>query len=106
MRFAVGLVSSLLRVVAQLKCLAWLSLSPMGSGHANGLGGGEGVAAVDEGDADLDFCGLAVGGPCSDALAEGFEVECHRFKRTGGGFFASIRLLAWYPVPRFINARP
>lgn len=45
----------------------------MGSGHANNLGGAECVEAVDEGDPDLDFSGLAVGVSCSYALAEGPE---------------------------------
>ena len=35
--------------------------SPMVSGHANDFCGAEGVEAVDEGDAVLDFGGLAVG---------------------------------------------
>ena len=46
---------------------------------------------------------------CSDALAEGLEIEPvqrHRFKRTGEGIFASIRLRAWYPVQRFQNVLP
>jgi hypothetical protein len=45
----------------------------MGSGHANDLGGSEGVEAVDEGDADLDFGGLAVWVSCGDAITEGLE---------------------------------
>ena len=79
------------------------------SGHADNLGGTEGIEAVDEGDADLDFCGLAVWVSCCDAVAKSLEVEPvqrHRFERTGEGIFASIRLQAWYPVQRFQNARP
>ena len=41
--------------------------------HPEGLGGAEGIEAVDEGDADLDFCVLAFGVFCGDALTEGFE---------------------------------
>lgn len=37
------------------------------------LGGAEGVEAVDEGDADLDFGGLAVGVSCRDAFAKGLQ---------------------------------
>lgn len=36
-------------------------LSPVMSAHALDLGGAEGVEAVHEGDADVDFGGLAVG---------------------------------------------
>ena len=43
------------------------------SGHADDVGGAECVEAVDEGDADLDFGGLAVGVSCSDTFAEGLE---------------------------------
>ena len=48
-----------------------MPLSPSGSGHADDLGGAEGVEAVDECDADVDFGGLAVGVSCGDAFAEG-----------------------------------
>jgi hypothetical protein len=76
-------------------------LSPPGSGHADDFGGAEGVEAVHECDAELDFGDLAVPVSCGDALAEGLEVEQvqrHRFERTCEGILASARLRAWYPV--------
>jgi hypothetical protein len=45
----------------------------MASCHANDFGGAECVEAIDEGNPDLDFGGLAVGVSCSDALTEGLE---------------------------------
>jgi hypothetical protein len=39
--------------------------------HADDLGGNAGVEAVHEGDADVDFGGLAVGVSCGDAFAKG-----------------------------------
>ena len=48
-------------------------LSPLASCHANDLGGAEGVEAVDEGDADLDFGGLTVRVSCRDAFAKGLQ---------------------------------
>lgn len=53
--------------------MAQRPISPLNTGHANNLGGAEGVEAVDDGDADLDFCGLAGGVSCGDACSEGFE---------------------------------
>ena len=50
-----------------------MPLSPSGSGRADDLGGAEGIEAVDECDADVDFGGLAVGVSRGDALAEGLE---------------------------------
>ena len=57
----------------------------------------------------MDLGGLAVRISCSDALAECLEVEQvqrHWFKRTCEGIFASRRLLVWYSVQCFQNARP
>ena len=48
-------------------------LSPLASWHANDLGGAEGVEAVDEGDADLDFGGLAVEVSYRYAFARGLQ---------------------------------
>ena len=71
-------------------------LSPLASGHANDLGGAEGVEAVHKVDADLDFGGLAVWVSCCDAFPEGPEAP-HL------GFDAAA---VWYPVQRFQNALP
>ena len=49
---------------------ARLPLTRLASVHANDLGGAEGVEAVHEGDADMDFGGLAVGVSGGDAFAE------------------------------------
>ena len=62
-------------VVAELHPEARLPLSPVGSGDANDLGGAEGREAVHQGDADVDFGGLAVGISCADAFSEGLEAE-------------------------------
>ena len=51
-------------IVADLRPKARLPLSPLTSCHADELGGAEGVEAVHEGDADVDFGGLA-GSPLS-----------------------------------------
>ena len=59
-------------VVAQLTRKACQLLSPLTSGHADDLSGAEGVEPVYEGNADLDFGGLAVGISGSDAFTEGF----------------------------------
>ena len=48
-------------VVAEVSLKTRLPLSPLGSGDAFDLGGAECIEAVHECDADLDFCGLAVG---------------------------------------------
>ena len=61
----------LLAVVAERWSEAGLPLSPSSSGHADDLGGAQDVEAVHEGDADVDFGGLAVGISCDDALSEG-----------------------------------
>ena len=50
-----------------------VALSVRHSGNADDPGCAERVDAVHQGDADMDFGGLAVGVPCSDALAEGLE---------------------------------
>ena len=52
-----------------------MPLCPWGSGHADDLGGAEGVEAVHEGDTDVDFGGLAVWISCGDALTEGLEAS-------------------------------
>ena len=56
----------------------------MTSGDANDLDGAGCVEAVHEGDADLDFCGLAVGIAGSDAFAEGLEAAHLRFDAAAG----------------------
>lgn len=56
----------------------------MTSGDANDLGGSEGVEAVHEGDADVDFGGLSVGVSCHDTLAEGLEAAHLRFDAATG----------------------
>lgn len=86
-----------------------MPLSRSGSGHADDLGGAKRVEAIDKGDPDVDFGGLAIGIPRGDALTEGLQVEQvqrYRFERTCEGILASTRLRAWYPVHRFQNARP
>ena len=65
-------------------------LSPLASGHANDFGGAECVEAVDEGNADLDFGGLAVGVSCGDAFTEGLEPTL--FVQIGGN--CCVRLKA------------
>lgn len=57
-------------VVAELALEACLPLSPLNFGDADDLGFAECVEAVDEGDADVDFGGLAVRVSCGEALAE------------------------------------
>ena len=54
------------------------------SGHADDLGGAECIEAVDEGDADLDFCGLVVGVSCGDAFTEGLETAHLRLDPASG----------------------
>ena len=46
--------------------------------------GAEGVEAVHEGDADVDFGGLSVGVSCHDTLAEGLEAAHLRFDAAAG----------------------
>lgn len=58
--------------------------TPLTSGDANDLGGAECVEAVHECDADVDFCGLAVGVTGSDAFAEGLEAAYLRFDAAAG----------------------
>lgn len=60
-------------VVAQHALDTCLPTIPLTSGHANDLGCAECVEAVHEGDADVDFGGLAVGVSCGDAFAECLE---------------------------------
>jgi hypothetical protein len=60
-------------VVAQVMPETRHPLSLLASYHANDFGGAECVEAVDEGNADLDFGGLAVGVSCGDAFTEGLE---------------------------------
>gem|GEM_PF-1515539 len=69
-----------------------MPLSHSGSGHADDIGCAEGVEAVHEGDADVDFGGLAVWFPCSDALAEGLEAA-HL------GFGAAAGVVSAPPLP-------
>ena len=45
----------------------------MGSGHAKDFGSAECREAVNEGDADLEFGGLAVRVSCGDAFTESLE---------------------------------
>jgi len=52
--------------------------------HADDLGGAEGVEAVHEGDADVDFGGLSVGVSCHDTLAEGFQAAHLRLDPAAG----------------------
>ena len=61
-----------------------ISLFPVDSSHPDGFGGTECVEAVDEGDADLDFSGLAVWVSCRYALAKGFEAPHLRFDPAPG----------------------
>lgn len=82
-------------IVAEVVVETSFALSPGTLGHAFDLGLAESVEAVHNGDADVDFGGLAVRVSRCDPLPEGFEVEPvkrHRFERTGEGIFASIRL--------------
>lgn len=58
--------------------------TPLRSGDANDLGGAEGVEAVHERDADVDFGGLAVGVAGGDAFAEGLEAAHLRFDAATG----------------------
>lgn len=57
--------------------IVWLEtispLSPYISCHADDVGGAECVEAVHQGDADVDFGGLAIWVSGSDPLAEGFQ---------------------------------
>ncbi|WP_147277989.1 hypothetical protein [Paracoccus pantotrophus] len=55
-----SLARPVLGVVAEVSVLAQFSLSALSSCHAFDLGGSEGIEAVHEGDADMDFGGLAV----------------------------------------------
>ena len=48
---------------------------PSASGRANDLGGAECIGAVQASCAHLDIDGLAIGVPCSEARAKGFEVK-------------------------------
>ena len=50
-------------------------LSPLALCGADDVGGAEGVEAVDEGDADVDFGGLSVRVSGGDAVSEGFAIE-------------------------------
>jgi hypothetical protein len=50
-----------------------MPLSQPTSGQADVLGGAECVEAVDEGDADVNFCGLVIRVSGGDAFAEGLE---------------------------------
>jgi len=47
----------------------------LSSGDAHDLGGAEGREAVHQRDADLDFCGLAVGVSRGDAFSEGLQAS-------------------------------
>ena len=58
--------------------------SPSGSGRADDLGGAEGIEAVDECDAKVDFGGLAVWVSRGDALAERLEASHLRFGAAAG----------------------
>lgn len=60
-------------VVAELPLEARLPLSSLHFGDADDLGGAECIEAVDEGEADVDFGGLAVRVFSSDALVERFQ---------------------------------
>lgn len=71
-------------VVAELPPEAWLPLTPLTSCHPNDLGGAEGVEAVHECDADVDFGGLAVGVAGSDASAEGLDAAHLHFDAAAG----------------------
>ena len=73
-----------------------MPLFPLRSGHTDDLGGAEGGEAVHDGDADVDFGGLAVGVSRGDALPKAFRQR----------ILASIRLRACQPVQRFQNALP
>ena len=55
-----GVMPRRMGVVAEVRHLPHPPLSPLRSGHALDLGGAEGVEAVHEGNADVDFGGLAV----------------------------------------------
>ncbi|KPP97538.1 MAG: hypothetical protein HLUCCA12_18220 [Rhodobacteraceae bacterium HLUCCA12] len=61
-----------------------MPLTPLMSCHTDDLGGAEGVEAVHEGNADVDFCGLSVGVSCHDALAEGFQAAHLRLDPAAG----------------------
>lgn len=71
---------------------------PLMAGDADDLGGAERVAAVDQGDGNVDFGGLAIGIPCRDAFPAGFETLRQHI-------FASMWRRAWYLDPR-PNALP
>ena len=99
-----------------------MPLTPLMSCRTDDLGGAEGFEAVHEGNADVDFCGLSVGGEpltrhWSERVAGGRATgpSDHRRRRTAmmrspkafrQRIFASIRLRAWYPVQRFQKALP
>jgi len=54
------------------------------SDDADDFGGAEGVEAVHEGDADVDFGGLAVGVCCGDVFAAGLEASHLGFDAAAG----------------------
>ena len=56
----------------------------MTSGDANDLGGAEGIEAVHECDADVDFGGLAVRVAGGDAFAQGLDAAHLRFDAVAG----------------------
>ena len=64
----------------------------MTSGHANELCRAEGIEAVHQGDAGLDFCGLSARVSRGDAFAEGFEA-------THPGFDPSSGVVSGPPFP-------
>ncbi|MBB3987534.1 hypothetical protein GGQ68_003881 [Sagittula marina] len=61
-----------------------IALAVSGSGNADGVDGAERVEAIDKGDADVDFCALAIGVPSRDALAEGLEAAHLRLYAAAG----------------------
>ncbi len=71
----------------------------MASCHADDFGGAKCVKAVDEGDADLDFSGFALGVSCGDVFTEGLQTP-HL------GINPAARMVSGQMVPEIFAVMP